>query len=69
MVQTPSLYNLFYLIPYAVLFIAVIVLAVVLIRLLLAGTRALNAITAERTLRMDLRLAEDDEPSASAAQA
>jgi hypothetical protein len=69
MVQTPSLYNLVYLIPYAVLFIAVIVLAVVLIRLLLAGTRALNAITAERTLRMDLRLAEDDEPSAGAAQA
>lgn len=43
-----------------VLTIAVaIVLAVVLIRLLLAATRALDAYTSERKLRVDLLLSDD----------
>jgi hypothetical protein len=49
MIQTPSLYNLLYLIPYAVVFIAAIALLLVLIRFLLAATKTMNAITAERT--------------------
>ena len=39
----------------------VALLVVVLVRLMLAATRTLNAITSERLLRTDLLLADDDD--------
>ena len=47
-------------IGYLVVLAGAIVIIVLLVRLVLAATRTLNAITAERTLRLDLLLAADD---------
>lgn len=49
----------------AVLVVAASVLfVVVLVRLMLAATRALNAIALDRTVRLDLLLADGDGPDA-----
>jgi hypothetical protein len=37
----------------------VVLLVILLVRLMLAATRALNAVTLERTVRLDLLLADD----------
>ena len=46
----------------------VALLVVVLVRLMLAATRTLNAITSERLLRTDLLLADDDDPEGLSAR-
>ena len=43
---------------------ASVLFVVLLVRLILAATRALNAITLDRTVRLDLLLADGDGPDA-----
>ena len=43
---------------------AVVLFVVLLVRLMLAATRALNAIALDRTVRLDLLLADGDGPDA-----
>jgi hypothetical protein len=48
---------------YLLLIAGIVLVVVVLVRLMLAATRALNAITFERSVRVDLLLAgSDDDP-------
>jgi hypothetical protein len=49
---------------YLLLIAGIVLVVVVLVRLMLAATRALNAITFERSVRVDLLLAgSDDDPA------
>ncbi|MFT2815504.1 hypothetical protein [Leifsonia sp. A12D58] len=60
-------YNSSVLIPFVYLLLLVlsivliVVIAIALIRLMLSATRALDAVTAERKLRLDLLLSDDSE--------
>jgi len=58
-IEPPTLYLVVYLLVLA----GVVLIAVVLVRLMLAATAALNAITRERELRLELLLL-DGEPGA-----
>jgi hypothetical protein len=48
---------------YLLLVAGIVLVVVVLVRLMLAATRALNAITFERSVRVDLLLAGVDDPA------
>ena len=57
--DSPMLYSAIYVLVLALIIALGIVLAVVLIRLMLSATRALDAYTSERKLRVDLLLSDD----------
>ncbi|GAB3605531.1 hypothetical protein GCM10027413_09400 [Conyzicola nivalis] len=61
-------FDLLWGLSYLLVIAGIVVIAIVLVRLMLAATRALNAITFERKVRVDLMLADgDDDPDAPAA--
>jgi uncharacterized membrane protein len=53
-------FDVIFILSHVLVVVSVIALFVILVRFLLAATRAANALTAERTLRVERLRAEDD---------
>jgi hypothetical protein len=61
MYSTPYFpFDLLWGLSYLLVVAGIVLVVIVLVRLMLAATRALNAITFERKVRVDLLLADDD---------